>query len=64
MGRVVIDLTDSVELRIKAKNLAEAIEKLRNFKNDEVDGRVANLTRFKGIAKFEEALNEEEWYRQ
>jgi len=30
MGKVIIELTDSIEFKIKAKNLADAIETYRN----------------------------------
>jgi len=64
MGKVIIELTDSVELKIKAENLADAIEKLIEMKKKEADGCFSNLVKFRGIAKYKDTVNEEEWYRQ
>ena len=64
MGKVIIELTDSIELKIKAKNLADAIEKLIEMRNSAAGERHSNMAKFRGIARNKEMIVEEEWYRQ
>lgn len=64
MGKVIIELTDSVEVKITARNLADAIEKLVAMKNNEAIERFSNLTRYRGIARDKDTVSEEEWYGQ
>ena len=64
MGKVIIELPDSVEFKIKAENLADAIEKLIEMKKKEANTRFLNLVNFRGIARYKDTVNEEEWYHQ
>ena len=64
MGKVIIELADSMELKIKAKNLADAIEKLIEMRNNKAGECNSSLVKFRGIARYKDTENEEEWYRQ
>jgi hypothetical protein len=63
MGKVIIDLVDSIELRISAKNITEAIEKLTTLNNRTINPAIT-IDKYKGIARYTEPINEEEWYQQ
>ena len=64
MGKVIIELADSMEVKIKAANLADAIEKLIEMKKKEANRHPSKLARFRGIARFKYDAGEEEWHRQ
>jgi len=64
MGKVIIELADSMELKIRAKNLTDAIEKLIEMRNNKAGERNSSLVKFRGIARYKDTENEEEWYRQ
>jgi hypothetical protein len=66
MGKVVIEVPEFVNLKIKARNMSEAIRKLMDLKISTKTNNVPRkLKKFKGIAKFKLPENApEQWYHQ
>ena len=60
MGKIIIEIPEDINISIKAKNIEEAVKKIRQSK------RLKNLQKFKGIGKKDYQLekHKEEWYNQ
>ena len=60
MGKIIIELEEDINMKIKAKTLQEAIKKIQERRNLNV------IKKFKGIAdkNYDMKKNEEEWYKQ
>lgn len=67
MGKVVLEVPEAMDVRLKARNFADAIRKLLKLKR--ASSRQGNLStgieRFKGIAKHRNTdVKKDEWYCQ
>ena len=60
MGKIIIELEEDINMKIKAKTLKEAIKKIQEKRNLNV------IKKFKGIAdkNYDMEKNKEEWYKQ
>ncbi len=60
MGKIIIEVEEDINLKIKARNINEAIKKL------EENEKLKEIKKYKGIGKKEYSLSEhkEDWYNQ
>jgi hypothetical protein len=60
MGKIIIEIPEEINMTIKAKNIEEAVKKIKQNK------KLKNLQKFKGIGKKDYKLEEhkEDWYNQ
>ncbi len=60
MGQIIIEIEGNTNLKIKARNIEEAINKLKQKE------KLNRLEKFKGIGKKDYSLekHKEDWYKQ
>lgn len=65
MNTVIIEVPRFRDITIKANDIQEAIRKLRTLSlNQTQPVKRSSIQRFKGIAKCNMTVQEEEWYQQ
>ena len=62
MNRVIIEIPEYKDIKIRVKNLDEAIKKLDRLRKSLKSKN--SIKRFKGITKSGKTISEEEWYLQ
>ena len=62
MNRVIIEIPEYKDIKIRVKNLDEAIKKLDRLRKSLKSKN--SIKRFKGITKSCKTISEEEWYLQ
>ncbi len=60
MGKIIIEVDEDINLKIKARNINEAIKKL------EENEKLKEIKKYKGIGRKEYSLSKhkEDWYNQ
>ena len=64
MNTVIIEVPKFMDVTIKAQDIPEAVRKLLKLRVAQKQKVSVSIQRFKGIAKFNMSITEEEWYRQ
>lgn len=64
MNKVIIEIPQFMDITIRVKNIREAISQLLKFYASQNRRKSDSVRRFRGIAKFNTDINEEEWYAQ
>lgn len=67
MGKLVLEIPGTIDMKLKTRNISEAIKKLTHLRktNTKQKNILKEIGKFKGIAKYREMERpKDEWYYQ
>ncbi len=64
MNQIVIEIPEFQDVKFQAKDIDDAIRKLRELDKAQGDKILEIIKRYEGIAPSDATIDEEEWYRQ
>ncbi len=67
MGKVILEMPGTINMKLKVQSISEAIKKLIQLRNTNrnLKNTLKGIRKFKGIAKYKESEGwKNEWYHQ